>query len=72
MFASEVYFSHFHMQTLLYWAMAVGLNIRLAFGRFGVRFQPRHTQVVKTGSYSSTAKCSATDVSVTDPWRLTL
>ena len=29
--------------------------------------QPRHTEVVKTGSYSSTAKRSAIGVSVTGP-----
>ena len=33
------------------------------------KFQPRQTNVIKTGSDSSTAKRSAIGVSVMGPWR---
>ena len=46
---------------------AVGWSVRLACGRLGVRISA--ATVVKTGSDSSTAKCSATGVSVTRPRR---
>ena len=48
---------------------AVGQSVCLACERLMFESQPRQFQVEKKGSDSSIDKHSATDVSVTGPWR---
>ena len=52
------------------WWWRSGLEHSPCKWKFGcLNSQPRHTYLVKTGSDSSTAKCSAIGVSVKGPWR---
>ena len=61
---------HMYMYVVSFIQCALWLSVRLACGRLlSFESRPRQTQVVQTGSDSSTAKCLATDFNITGPRR---